>query len=290
MPLTEDIGKAYAHYYTHTSRDKAGRPGLLKQSYKLMRHGYWAGKYNYHTGQKSFLLNSIGRLLYLFPLRRSEADADVRFLQAMPQGRLLDVGCGSGEWLLSMRNLGWTVDGVDFDENAIRVARQKGLEVQCGSVEQQNFPDNSFDAVTLHHVIEHVPDPVKTLAECGRVLKKGGKLVVFTPNSSSLGHRIFKEYWRGLEPPRHLHLFSTKSLHRLLELAGFQNVLVRPQIARSVIYESILLWRGQTSSFPVPRRNWPAWLFARCFNIMELGLVKMNPSIADCIAGVALKE
>jgi 2-polyprenyl-3-methyl-5-hydroxy-6-metoxy-1,4-benzoquinol methylase len=290
MPLAGDIGKAYTNYYTHSKRDQAERVGLLKRIYRLMKRGYWASKYNYQIGPGAFPVKTIGKFLYLFPLRRSEVEADIRHLEAVPQGRLLDVGCGSGEWLATMRELGWLVEGCDFDKHAVGIARQRGLKVNCGSLEEQNYPDKSFDAVTLNHVIEHVPDPLHTLAECGRILKPGGKLVLFTPNNASLGHRIFKESWRGLEPPRHLHVFSMQSMRCVLAAAGFQKVLVQPFVVTSVIYESILLrwgWSRFTRGTP---RNWTAWGITRLFKFMELCALKWDPSLGDCVIAVATKQ
>jgi 2-polyprenyl-3-methyl-5-hydroxy-6-metoxy-1,4-benzoquinol methylase len=289
MPLKEDIGKAYANYYTHAARESGKKAGLLKRFLWQMKRGYHTSKYGYLTGE-SFWTRCAGKLLYLFPIRRAEVDAEVRFLHAVPEGRLLDVGCGSGAWLVSMRKLGWQVLGVDFDENALKIARLEGLAVRCGSLEEQRFSNDSFDAVTLSHVIEHVPDPAQTLAECARILKPAGKLVLLTPNGASLGHQVFKKHWRGLEPPRHLHIFSNESLSSMLELAGFGQVAVYPHIASTVIYESVLLWRGLGGSFRESRRKWPAWIFARLFATLELCLVKVAPSVGDCIAGVAVKE
>jgi 2-polyprenyl-3-methyl-5-hydroxy-6-metoxy-1,4-benzoquinol methylase len=103
---------------------------------------------------------------------------------------------------------GWKVEGLDFDEQAVRRARNiYRLNVKQGTLEEARYPDHSFDAVTLRHVIEHLADPLKTLRECLRVLRPGGTLVVVTPNSESLGHGLTHEYWRGLEVPRHLEYF-----------------------------------------------------------------------------------
>lgn len=289
MPLTEDIAKAYRNYYTHASPSGQSRIGPARKAYRAMKRAYQAGKYNYHAGSLPLWQRFTGLLAYFFPLSRGEADAEVRFLQNVPQGRLLDVGCGSGEWLLSMRSLGWRVEGLDFDESAVAAARQRGLEARHGSLEEQNFPGDSFDAITLAHVIEHVPDPVRTVAECARILKPGGKMVVATPNNSSLGHRFFRQNWRGLEPPRHLHIFSPESLRRTLGLAGFQTVLIRPQIARTVISESFFLWRGASGQSVTSGRSCPAWFFTRIFNGLELCLVKFDPSVTDCMSAIAVK-
>ena len=255
MPLEEDIGKAYGNYYTHagpgdSAPSETGRVGFSRRVYRLMKQGYLAGKYGYEMRRTSALARGIGKLLYLFPLRRSQLDMELRFLPAVPQGRLLDLGCGSGLWLASMRELGWRIDGVDFDPRAVQAAAERGLAVRCGSLEQQNFPNETFDAVTMSHFIEHLPDPVRTLQECARILKPGGRLILWTPNTSSLGHRLLKQHWRGLEPPRHLHLFSPPSMRTLLERGGFSRISIRTRNSRYLWQQSFMLWTRQPEMLP----------------------------------------
>jgi len=291
MPIAEDVGKAYTNYYTHSTHGQTGRAGRLKELYRAMKRGYLAGKFQYAPASVPGLARFLGKLLCLFPIRRGQVDDEVRYLSAVPQGRLLDVGCGSGEWLVTMRELGWQVEGVDFDSGAIKVAKQNGLEACIGSLEQQQYPASRFDAVTLNHVIEHVPDPVLTLSECCRILKPGGKLVLCTPNGSSLGRRLFKEDWRGLEPPRHLHIFSTTNAVRLLELSGFSRVRVVPQVSCFVIQKSLWLKWGKAEWFKAPRlNNFLARMVAHVINGVEFCLTKWNPALAECMAVIAVKE
>jgi len=98
--------------------------------------------------------------------------------------------------------------------------------VSVGTLQSKSYADNTFDAIVMSHFIEHVHEPVQLLGECHRVLKSGGRLLILTPNTGSWGHRKFGRYWRGLEPPRHLHLFSPQSLRRLLDTAGFTKMTV----------------------------------------------------------------
>jgi len=289
MPRTEDIGKAYANYYTHTAQDAPGQIGLLKRVYRLVEGGYQAKKYGYQSGSKPFVAKLMGRVLFLFPVRRSEVEKGVRFLHRVPRGRLLDVGCGSGDWLLKMRELGWDVDGVDFDENAVNVARRRGLEVRSGALEQQSFPSDTFDAVTLNHVLEHLPDPVGTVAECARVLKRGGKLVLFTPNSSGLGHRIFKANWRGLEPPRHLHIFSPHSMRNLLIRAGFSNFSVQTVNSSYVWDQSFMLRMRGLGSNCGPGTTWAARFVSPLLTRFEQGLLTVKREVGECLAVQAFK-
>jgi len=288
MPLAEDIGKAYGNYYTHTDQVVVDQSGILRRVFKWMKRGYLAHKYGYPIGHHwPVLIEALGKLLYLFPLRRSGVDEDVRCLHSLPQGRLLDVGCGSGEWLLSMRDLGWQVEGVDFDDNAVKVAAQRGLTIHTASLEVKKFPDQYFDAVTLNHVIEHLPDPVAALKECRRILKENGQLILYTPNSASLGHLVFKVHWRGLEPPRHLHLFDPASMNALLTLAGFTEFSIQTKNSGYLWKHSFSLFKGKIESSPGIRliTKVVPYLFTQFEQLVLIG----KPGMGECLAVQANK-
>lgn len=145
----------------------------------------------------------------------------------------------------TMEDFGWDVVGVDFDEKGVLNARSKGLNVHHGDLVAQEFEGGIFDAVVMSHVIEHVPDPLRILKECFRILKPGGVLVVLTPNTLSLGHKLYGRNWRGLEPPRHLHLFNTNALQNLALDAGFDDVSCRSSArARKIFLQSRMCARG----------------------------------------------
>jgi 2-polyprenyl-3-methyl-5-hydroxy-6-metoxy-1,4-benzoquinol methylase len=147
------------------------------------------------------------------------------FIDDLKPGKILDVGCGDGAFLNLMRGRGWSVEGVDVDAKAVARAKAKyGLELRCSNLRAAGFPHDTFDAITLSHVIEHVPDPPGLLAEMARVLKPGGRLVATTPNIRSRGHKTFQRDWRGLEPPRHLNIFSLNALRECARRAGLEVV------------------------------------------------------------------
>lgn len=142
---------------------------------------------------------------------------------ASRRGAVLDVGCGSGNLMEALRARGHgDLYGVDFDPKAIQVAREAGLDVSVGEVSDVGRRD--FDIVLMNHVIEHLPSPEDTLREVRLHLKPGGTFIVRTPNSRSFLARRFGSDWRGLEPPRHLNIFTTKSLGQLAAKTGFRPV------------------------------------------------------------------
>lgn len=224
-PAMEDIGKAYETYYTHSDPESSDLPDTgTRRFIRSVKKKYLALKYDYCGNEKTAPADLLGLLAYLTPFRRSLLDFSVMYLPYRRKGRLLEIGCGSGRMLKEMEGLGWQVEGIDFDAAAVRNSRSKGLTVHQGLLEDRHYANDSFDAITMSHLIEHVPDPVALLKECHRILKPGGALVVITPNCQSLGHHIYKRNWRGLEPPRHLHIFSLQSLAALARTAGFHTV------------------------------------------------------------------
>jgi SAM-dependent methyltransferase len=290
MPLPEEIWKAYANYYTHKPAASGMIGSLPKRIYRQAKRNWLSASYGYRSDP---LVASAGYLKiahYLLPMVRPLAFKDVRLLKFVVGGKLLDVGCGSGEWMAMMRCLGWNVEGVDFDEKTVQLAREKGLNVHIGSMEDQHFVSGSFDAITLNHVIEHVPDPISTIAECARLLKPGGRLVMFTPNASSFSHRLFGQDWRGLEPPRHLHIFSFSAMRSLLRQGGFAQFLVLPDVGTSVSYESYVLRKTRLGFRHTQRRNMFVRLILSLLSVLQSAAAPIVPNVAECLAVVAVKK
>jgi 2-polyprenyl-3-methyl-5-hydroxy-6-metoxy-1,4-benzoquinol methylase len=227
-PTREDIGKAYAVYSTHAL--VALPDNLPRRLRSYVRGGYLANKFGYGTGVDR-LQRLAGWLAYLHPGQREYMNGSIMYLPASRRGRVLDVGCGAGEALDELRRLGWEVEGVDPDPEAVANAvRNRGLKVRVGTLEDQSYPRDHFDAVVLSHTIEHVHDPVSLLRECRRVMRPGGLLVVATPNTESMGSGHFGPDWRVLEPPRHLMLFSRKTLSQAARAAGLSLLELRTTV------------------------------------------------------------
>ena len=143
-------------------------------------------------------------------------------------GKFLDIGCASGPLLYHMQRLGWCVTGNDLNEGALKIARQHGFDVIHGTLEQCAFADDSFDAINIGDLIEHVKSPRKLMTEVFRVLRPGGVVVILTPNaecglakSSMAFSRLTGFPWVHSEAPYHLFDFSPKTLTRMLDDIGF---------------------------------------------------------------------
>ena len=208
VPCVEDIHLLYANYFTHEQVHLTQR--LLTRLWSFLHKGYRVVSYI-----PSSLLGII----------KAQKGMSYMFLRDLNPGILLDVGCGDGDLLHRMYSSGWSVTGIDFDPKAIENAKARyGSEATLlhSDLFNARFPDVSFDAITMGHVIEHVPDPVALLGEARRVLKIGGRLVITTPNLQSYGHEKFRDCWWGLDSPRHLQVFSLAALRECARKAGFQ--------------------------------------------------------------------
>lgn len=154
--------------------------------------------------------------------KRDLAADELRFVNGMTAGKILDVGCGTGAFLEGVQE-SWEKFGVELSGFAAEVA-SRYCDVFHGTLAEARYPDNHFDVVILFHVIEHMKDPEKELLEIRRVLKTGGILIVGTPDFDSACARRYGENFRLLHDETHISLFSERSLQTLLEDSGFQVV------------------------------------------------------------------
>jgi SAM-dependent methyltransferase len=169
--------------------------------------------------------------------RRFGRDRDRwRFLPWRGKGRLLDVGCGSGAYMAMMRNLGWKPEGTNVVPEAAAAVRQRfGIPCHAGDLSSQEIPPGSFDAVTLWHVLEHMPDPRSALARARALLVPGGLLGVGVPVYDCAEAEILGDVWLGYEVPRHLVTFSRARLRSFLEECGFQIISLHSEMRDRVL-------------------------------------------------------
>ena len=160
------------------------------------------------------------------------------------KGKILDVGCGKGEFLANMKEKGWEDYGVEAAAVAAVYAQEKmGVNVLNCRLDEANFTDLYFDVVTFWHALEHLHDPSAVLAAVNRILKPGGHLLIALPNFRSLQARIMKSDWYHLDIPRHIFHFTPQTITQLLVKTGFRVLstdFVSPAHNRDGIENSML--------------------------------------------------
>jgi 2-polyprenyl-3-methyl-5-hydroxy-6-metoxy-1,4-benzoquinol methylase len=210
-PSAETLTLAYGHgYFTHDSAPP-------------------------HTPSPSAFLRSVKRALF-------RPGYDVRFLQG-ESGKLLDVGCGNGNFLRHAQARGWRAVGVEPDLEAAKIAESHGCSVFRTAIEDFS-PGTAYDAVTIWHVLEHLDDARSLLSRLAAALAPDGMIVIATPNPESLVSRIFRSYWYGLDPPRHLHIPTRRGLRIMLKDLGMEATLfTTPQLSHGYLRESLNILR-----------------------------------------------
>ena len=285
-PTVDVLAKAYENYYTHVEQNQES---FARNLYQRFRRGYLNIHFGYHDSNVVLLDKVIGQLLALLPHRRAAFDASVMWLDALPGGALLEIGCGNGERVEFLDSLGWKAQGLEPDQTAAKIACSKGLNVLACTLGEADLLSESFDAILMSHVIEHLPDPLSVVRECLRILRPGGKLIMLTPNTGSLGHRWYGRDWLHLDPPRHLFLFNRSSMSRLLDGAGYSRISSRSVLrdAHLTFAASRALQKSGHYTFGVLS------VMERIYGLIQLYyewmLLRINPGVGEELLVIAIK-
>ncbi len=285
MPEETDIPAYYENYFI--PKDSCGRINAHQEKRPwaglrdFLRENIIFGYYGYHRQARKKIYAFLGALLGCIPLLRSMANYSINgYLprkHSDPEALLIDVGCGRGDYLKNLRSLGWNVMGIELDPVAAEMAKKEGIPVFCGTLEGAQVPSVSADYITMRHVIEHVRDPGALIKECLRVLKKDGRLIIHTPNGDSLGRKIFKQYLYSFDPPRHLFIFTPKSIRQFLEQCAITEMSIKivSRTSATIYDNSILIVKqGKTDIAGVkPQRGRLGFVFWESF-LCSLGFAR----------------
>ncbi len=181
--------------------------------------GLYPTEYENFSGPR----NPVARYLLA---RYQHRQADICRKHLQPGGRILEIGCATGDVLAELAGDYPVVHGIELSAEACGVARGRGLDVFCGTLEEYET-DQQYDVVFMSHVIEHVLDPVESVRIIERLLAPGGVLYLETPNVGSLDARVWKQRWGLIHYPRHLYLFDRSTIARLLASAELTTEGVR---------------------------------------------------------------
>ncbi|MEH6658762.1 class I SAM-dependent methyltransferase [Leeuwenhoekiella marinoflava] len=202
-PIPQNIEKYYLseNYISHTDSKK----GAVEKLYQLV---------------KSYMLKKKLKLISNYSIT----------------GSLLDIGAGTGDFLKIAKNEGWEVEGIEPSEIARTHAATKDLSLNA---DESGLGEQTFDVITMWHVLEHVPDLQKQMNWLAKHLDKNGTLIIAVPNFNSYDAKAYKEFWAAWDVPRHLHHFSAKSINELFSKNGFEVIDQKPLIFDS-FYVSLL--------------------------------------------------
>jgi 2-polyprenyl-3-methyl-5-hydroxy-6-metoxy-1,4-benzoquinol methylase len=213
VPDESSIGPYYQSqdYISHSNTSK----GLLNKLYQAVR--------KFTLGQKSGLVIS----------------------RTTNHGRILDIGAGIGAFLNEMKGKGWDIEGIEPDYGARQQAKNLFAIDLKPTPELQHIPHNSFDAITLWHVLEHVESLQDYVALLKQLLKKNGKIFIAVPNYSSLDAHLYGNRWAAYDVPRHLYHFTPRSIEVLVQKHGMK-IIARKPMWFDAFYISLLSSKYRT--------------------------------------------
>ena len=158
------------------------------------------------------------------------------------KGTVLDIGAGTGDFLSVLKNDGWQTTGIEPNEKAKAIAISKGI-VFAESL--QSLSNNSFDVISMWHVLEHVPDVEKQISELKRLLKPNGTIFIAVPNFNSFDANYYGGFWAAFDVPRHLWHFSKTAIKKLFLVENLELLKVLPMKFDS-FYVSLLSEKYKT--------------------------------------------
>ncbi|WP_310994282.1 class I SAM-dependent methyltransferase [Aequorivita marina] len=170
---------------------------------------YESQEYISHTDEKRGLFSSLYQLVKKWSLQKK---TKLIYKQNSGVGTLLDVGAGTGEFLKVAKDKGWQVYGMEPNENASKLASEKGIELES---KLDYFQGQQFDVISLWHVLEHIPNLDETISKLSDLVKPNGSLIIAVPNFKSYDAKYYNEFWAAFDVPRHLWHFSKDTMQHL---------------------------------------------------------------------------
>jgi 2-polyprenyl-3-methyl-5-hydroxy-6-metoxy-1,4-benzoquinol methylase len=206
---------------------------------------YESEDYVSHSNTSKGFVNNLYQVARRYMLRRKLSI--IRKTSALKTGHLLDIGSGTGHFADTMKHSGWKVRGIEINDKAREFSQSHfGLDV-ISPDEISSLSAESFDCITLWHVLEHFHDPYKYASEIHRILKPGGVCLIALPNNGSFDAEHYKEFWAAYDVPRHLWHFNPATFRLFAEKTGFKLKELR-SLPLDVFYISALSEKYKKSS------------------------------------------
>ena len=169
--------------------------------------------------------------------------------------QLLDVGCGTGDFLQTAQQNGWLVSGIEPNEEARGIANSKTNKSVFDTEQLQKFESKQFDVITLWHVLEHLPNLEDHIKSFKTLLKDNGTLLIAVPNYKSFDAKHYKEFWAAFDVPRHLWHFNQDSISKLVSKQKMDVVKTKPMLF-DAFYVSMLSEKYKTGKMNPVKGFW----------------------------------
>lgn len=221
-PDADKIGKYYQseEYYSHQENNK----GFIPRIYETVKGFNLKKKYKLAT-------------------------------KGLSKGKMLEIGCGAGDFLKVMEKHGWNCVGIEPSENAKAIAKKKVKAELLNPEDLSTLPDDSFDLITMWHVLEHVDNLKEEIMHLQRLLKKGGRLVLALPNFKSADADYYKEYWAAYDVPRHLNHFCRESINNIFKNSKL-HLKKTDKLVWDAYYISYMSEKYKNHSLPLLKGAW----------------------------------
>ncbi len=210
---------------------------------------YESDDYISHTNKANNLLNNLYKLARVYTMQQKSTLLRKWSLK----GKLLDIGCGTGDFLSHNKQLGWSVSGVEVNDKARKQAEAQLQQNVFASL--QEVPENKFEAITMWHVLEHVGELEKTCQQIVDLLHTKGTLVVAVPNCEAYDAKYYGEQWAAYDVPRHLYHFTTQTMEKLWSKFGMRIKAVLP-MKLDAYYVSMLSEKYKSGSTNMAKASW----------------------------------
>lgn len=199
---------------------------------------YDSNEYVSHNNSKITLFNFLYNSIKKWSFRRKKS----LFFKKSIQQSILDIGAGTGDFLLFCKKYGMNISGVEPNEKAIKQGLLKGVKLQPNF---ENISNKQYDVITLWHSLEHIPKLFECVNQLKNCLAKDGQMFVAVPNFKSFDANHYKEFWAAYDVPRHLWHFSQKSMHLIFESVDMKVTKIHP-LKFDSFYVSLLSEKHKT--------------------------------------------
>jgi len=208
---------------------------------------YKSENYISHTDSKRNLFEKVYQIVRNISLKNK-----LKLINSFSseEKNLLDIGCGTGDFLKILKEDKWLVTGIEPNDEARTIANQKTNNRVHKNEYLLQLKENSFDVITLWHVLEHLPDLEEQIAAFKKLLKKNGTLIIAVPNYKSFDARYYNEFWAAYDAPRHLWHFSKKSIEKLFSQKSMRVLKTLP-MKFDAFYVSLLSEKYKSGSMNI---------------------------------------